>query len=586
MRMKQNQMVQYFNDDGFSMLSNVSPGVYLITLLAITSWQVLSTLFNAEREAIKENSKWVIGRYVFKRFLQCVIVICWVVSLIKYSSISGLDAETWDNYDKQDGLKYEMEVYLYQSTNLASTLVCVFAFLLCVWSNVGNPKRWSKMGWEFTRTSTKIVPVSASVEYAMLPTQALSMNSMFGTKAGAAFAADEAQALVGGLRTGNILGSFSLNMDATSTNDTIVFYAFVLFFAFTQLIASRSSVCLETHLQCFIGVTLIFIVVELAYAKMSEFLWELEEAVPDTGVTDPKALRELMHVHYVAWVIRLFVCVFEIILFVVAREVFLADGDGFNGYFQVFFVLGMIYVAINLIVALMQALGIVLGLTKRCNDTLGCCIPMLWMQDTKGKPQRRQLRSLTVLFAPWFYLLVIVFTTFFCWDQVFGGPFGNNAVTSNERQLYASLTQQYLKANNYIDQPLEFQAVCRNSVPIERDATVTNCHSDKICGEKYLTNSTQMMLIQPAKDVTYAKRLEQALFRYNTWTKFIDPFHLKIGFWTKFFEIKKIDIVKDEQTKWTALNADKYGVLCHNFFALHEGVDCKAAAQYQRAKLM
>ena len=590
MRMKSNEMVQYFNDDGFSMLTNVSPGVYLITLLAIASWQILSTVMNSSRPANDlrgkpEQNAYAMWRQVVKRSVQFVIVICWIVTLIKYSSISGLYAETWENYDKnQGGLLYEMVVSLYQSTNLASTLVCVVAFLLCVWWNVGDSTRWSKMTWVL-KESAMMSDYMPAPQHEMLPIQTLSMNSMFATQV------KPPQTLETG-----VSASLSVKFPSTSTNDSIVFYAFVLFFAFTQLIASRSSVCLETHLQCFIGVTLIFIVVELAYSKMSEFLWELEAEAENVNTrvllsqTNAKfverAKEELMHVHYVAWVIRLFVCIFEIILFLVAQEVFLADGDGFNGYFHAFFILGMIYVALNLLVAVMQALGLLFSASGQCTDRFGGFIPMLWQKQDTGRTQRRQLRSWAIMSTPVFYTCVIIITLFFCWDQVFGGAFGSNSVTANERQLYASLTQQYLKANNYIDQTLKYEETCRNSVPIERDPSVDECQSKGICGANYLLNTTQMMLIQPAKNANFRDRLDTANFKYNTWTKFIDPFHLKIGFWTKFFEIKKIDFVKNEQTKWTASGTDKYGVLCHNFFALHEGVDCKAAAQYQRVKMM
>lgn len=586
MRMKPNQMVQYFNDDGFSFLSSVSPGVYLVTLLAITSWQVLCTVFNSNRPADKTANLqgkdiqmyWFTWRQIIKRSLQMFIIIFWAISLVKYSSVSGVYAETWDNYDNTLGGKlYEMQVSLYQSTNLASILVCVFAFLLCVWSNVGNSVRWSKMNWVLKQNELM-------QDYEMLPTQSITINSMFST--GPKKNPDTV------LATNGFSSSMTVEMPATSTNDTIVFYAFVLFFAFIQLIAARSSVCLETHLQCFAGVTLLFIIVELAWSKMSEFLWELEAEMENATYVIhgesrenfvQRAKKELMHVHYVAFAIRLFVCIFEIILFRVAQELFLADGDGLNGFFHIFFVLGIIYVSINLLVALLQALGVVMSAAGLCTQTAGTFIPMLWQQqDGQGRTQRKELRSYVILAAPIFYVIVLIFTMAFCFDQIFT----TSDVTKTERQLYNSLTQQYLKANNYIQMPILQQSECRNSVP-KQYTSEENCYSDgkSTCGARYLTNTTQMMLIQPATDLTFENRLNEAKFQYNTWVKFIDPFHLKIGFWTKFFEIKKVAFIHNEQTKWTATGADKYGVLCHNFFALGEGVDCSAAAEYQRDKM-
>lgn len=597
MRMHALPTVQYFNDDGFSVLNGVSPGVYFVTLLAISSWYIISTVFNNMRMETMQNGKsTATWRRLVKRILQFIVVVLWCVNLSKYSNISGMDSEEWVNV--KDGVTmYEMTVHFYQSTNLASSLVCVFAFILCVWVNMGDQNRWSKMAWGNDTQTVAPEPMDQKSQmYTINPAHAqhmLPMNNMFQT---AKMESMLYTGVKGGedepfLATSEGAGSVRINISANSTNDTISFYAFLLFFVFIQLIASRSAVCLETHLQCFIGVTLIFIVVELAYVKMYEFLWELEESVSQ-GFVRPHTLevenvannnkRELMDVHYVAWVIRLFVCAFEIILLCVLREVFMADGHEMSTYFNVFFVLGLIYVSINMLAALMQALGIAFSVFDCQSSYLGFFLPMHWYkQEKNGNQQRQQLRSFAIWFAPLFYILLIVFTTVFCCDKLVD----SSELTKNGKRLYASLTQQYLKANNYVEKRIVYEAQCANGVPKAYQAQ-QHCFSDRECGEQWLVGSPQMMLVHPGSDSsTVSTRLDESHFKHNSWVDYVDPFHMKIGFWTKFFEIKKVEFVKDGKLKWTAAGVETDSVLCENFFAMHADVNCGTAAAYQKSQL-
>ena len=97
------------------------------------------------------------------------------------------------------------------------------------------------------------------------------------------------------------------------------------------------------------------------------------------------------------------------------------------------------------------------------------------------------------------------------------------------------------------------------------------------------------MLIEPdssSSSKTETARLDGSHFKYNSWVDFVDPFHMKIGFWTKFFEIRKVEFVKGEAVKWTASGVDTNGVLCQNYFALHADVNCDTAAAYQKSRLV
>lgn len=204
-----------------------------------------------------------------------------------------------------------------------------------------------------------------------------------------------------------------------------------------------------------------------------------------------------------------------------------------------------------------------------------------YKQEKNGNQQRQQLRSFAIWFAPLFYILLIVFTTVFCCDKLVD----SSELTKNGKRLYASLTQQYLKANNYVEKRIVYEAQCANGVPKAYQAQ-QHCFSDRECGEQWLVGSPQMMLVHPGSDSsTVSTRLDESHFKHNSWVDYVDPFHMKIGFWTKFFEIKKVEFVKDGKLKWTAAGVETDSVLCENFFAMHADVNCGTAAAYQKSQL-
>ena len=66
----------------------------------------------------------------------------------KYGNIAGMNTVEWS--DVKNGIElWQMTVNYSQSTRLASVLISVVAFMLCVWTNMGDQQRWSKMDWNF-----------------------------------------------------------------------------------------------------------------------------------------------------------------------------------------------------------------------------------------------------------------------------------------------------------------------------------------------------------------------------------------------------------------------------------------------------
>lgn len=555
--------VQYFNEDGASVVSSVSPGVYLITLLAILSWYVLCTVFD-----ISNKKQWVLQRHVLKRVLQFIIVCFYAANLVKYSNNAGMNTVKWSEVSVATGLElWMMTVNYFQSTNMASVLVSITAFLLCVWANMGHARRWSKM--TVTIDSTVDVPLAAYKPgngfdkqqelYSLLPTQQQNMlsNSMLNKSVNTAFNVN--------IELDRGQSSQGYGMSADSTNDTIYLYGFVLFFVLVQQFASRAAVCLETQLQCLIGVTLIFIVVELAYTKVYNFFWEMVEL--DVQADKPALTGEadhVMHLHYVFWAIRSFVCAFELILLATLRELYLADGHALSSYFNTYYVFGLLYVIYNLFICVIQLLAVLANFTCQ-NPVASSFLPMKWFDTKEGKHNRRRLRWFSMAMTPVFYTLLILITMIFCYERLTE----NGTVTKSANELYASLTEQYLKANNYVGANIEAGAAAECSL---EHATPQQCGSEGTCASAYLTDITKFALINP--DVDELKDLKNHAFKYNSWQNFMDPFHMKIGFWTKFLEIREIVFSLNKQAKWTARGSETSGVLCNNFFTFHNGVDC------------
>lgn len=571
-RMSPMYSVQYFNEDGASALSSVSPGVYLITLLAILSWYVLCTLFDGTNM-----EQWAMQRHVLKRFLQFIILCFYLANLTKYSNNAGMSTVKWSEVSVATGLElWIMTVNYFQSTNMASVLVSITAFLLCVWANMGHARRWSKM--TVTLDITETVPLGVFDKnqqqemYSLLPTQQQSMLST----AMLTNSINNHNSLKTAFKVELDRDKSKYGMSADSTNDTVYLYGFVLFFVVVQQFASRAAVCLETQLQCLIGVTLIFIVVEVAYTKVYNFFWEMVEL--DVQTTNPGLKGEenhVMHLHYVFWAIRSFVCVFELVLLATLRDLYLADGHALSNYFNTYYAFGLAYVIFNLFICFIQFMAVIANWT--CTNSIAdSFLPMKWYHDTEGKANRRKLRWFNMIMTPVFYTLLILITMIFCYDRLAE----NGNVTKSANELYVSLTEQYLKANNYVGAKIEAGSAAKCSL---EHATPLQCESQGTCASGYLTDITKFALINP--DVDSLKDLKSHAFKYNSWQKFMDPFHMKIGFWTKFLEIREIVFSTNKQTKWTARGSETSGVLCNNFFTFHNSVDCVGALATKSSNL-